>query len=104
MGSSSSSFDSPIARSFNHEHWVSLAFFLRFFSLALAQAYNVAALFIEYPVELFYKSQFGFVAFLINGTPFVVFQHFPRFCALQRIYHEIDSQSIFLNFKAGCGN
>ena len=40
----------------------------------------MAALFILYPDELFYKSQFGFIAFLINGAPFVVIQHFPRFC------------------------
>ena len=39
----------------------------------------MAALFIAYPDELFYKSQFGFIAFLINGVPFVVIQHFPRF-------------------------
>jgi len=40
----------------------------------------VAALFIAYLDELFNKSQFGFIAFHINGAPFVVIQHFPRFC------------------------
>ena len=40
----------------------------------------MAALFIAYPDELFYKLQFGFIAFRINGAPFVVIQHFPRFC------------------------
>ena len=40
----------------------------------------MTALFIAYPVELFYKSQFGFIAFLMNGVPYVVIQRFPRFC------------------------
>jgi len=50
----------------------------------------MTALFIEYPVELFYKSQFGFIAFLINGAPFVVIQHFPRFCVSFREYFQIN--------------
>jgi len=41
----------------------------------------MAALFVAYLDELFYKSQFGFIAFLINGARFVVIQHFPRFCS-----------------------
>jgi len=40
----------------------------------------MAALFIAYPDELLYKSQFGFIAFRINGAPFVVIQYPEKLC------------------------
>jgi len=50
----------------------------------------MAALFVAYPDECFHKSQYGFIAFLINGAPFVVIQHFPRFCVSLSEFFQIN--------------
>ena len=41
---------------------------------------TVTRLFIAYPAEILFKSQFSLVVFLANGAPFTMVQQFSRFC------------------------